>query len=125
MSRPEFEELESIYVAIKDLDKVINSNSTDKIDEAVNCIKNLDKNQFDSDTQTKILLDLRNGLMKMYSERINHLDESIGANNQRGNLSPLPTNPNRAAIQQYRGTIPNATEKVISDGRNDDNIKEA
>lgn len=78
VSKVEFEKLDILYSAIKDLDKVIESDSKDKFQEAIDCIKNINKNEFDDSDQNMLITQIRESLLKIYIREFNELNKPIG-----------------------------------------------
>lgn len=81
ISGEEFLKLGVLYTAITDLDQIINNDSDDKLVEAVNAIKELDKKELSVTTQNEIVSAIRKALVNIYSSKVNSLNENIGINN--------------------------------------------
>lgn len=76
----EFEKLNELYIAIRDIDKIIMSDSKDKLDDLNNAIKNIDKNKFDKSVENDIIFSYRDALVKIYENCINELNSNIKPN---------------------------------------------
>ena len=80
--KPEFEKLESVYTAIKDLDRVMDGksgNKEDMFDNAINAIKSIDKRSLDTDIiKEKVITGIREALVKMYMESAEKINSGIG-----------------------------------------------
>lgn len=73
----QFEKLNEIYSAIKDVDKIIMSDSKEKLDDVINALKNIDKNKFDKSLENNILFCYRDALVKIYNSSISELNSNI------------------------------------------------
>ena len=80
ISGEEFLKLGVLYTAITDLDQIINNDSDDKLVEAVNAIKELDKKELSVTTQNEIVSAIRKALVNIYTDKINSLNDNIGIN---------------------------------------------
>lgn len=74
----EFEKLKDLYTAISDLDRIFNSDSEEKFDAAVNAVKNLNRKEFSSKLQNKIVSDIKEAVIEIYINDMNSLNGSIG-----------------------------------------------
>lgn len=72
-----FEKLNLVFTAIKDIDRINNLNSKEKIDSVNNAVKNLDKKLFDEETAQKISDAYREGLVKIYNSYIESLNVQV------------------------------------------------
>ena len=72
-----FEKLKDLYTAIVDLDNILNSDTDEKFDFAVNVVKNLNKKEFSQELQNKIILDIREAIEQIYVRDMNSVNESI------------------------------------------------
>ena len=70
ISGEEFLKLGVVYTARTDLDQIINNDSDDKLVEAVNAIKELDKKELSVTTQNKIVSAIRKALINIYSNKV-------------------------------------------------------
>lgn len=96
---PEFERLNTIYSAIKDIDRIRNSESEEKFDDILNVIKDIKKNEFDDENTEKIILGIRDALEKIYRESLIKLNNGIALSTTFGEISGF--------IPGYRGAISN------------------
>ena len=115
--KDEFVKLSTIYEAIKDLDRISKSDNDEKFDDAVNAIKNINRKEFDSDIQNRIINGIREALIKIYQENVNSLNTSI-------NLSSIYWRPGVRDIDQNTATksavfnnIDKAAQAVVRDSR--------
>ena len=77
MPRVEFDKLSTVYDAIKGLDKVLESKNDDKIEEVINCIKEIDRSEFDPEIQNRIITDFKEALLKIYNDTLESLNLDI------------------------------------------------
>lgn len=89
-STPDFEKLCSIYSAIKDIDRIRNSNSEEKFDEILNVIKDIKKTEFDDENMEKIIDGIRDALLKIYKESLTKLNSGISLNSSFTNTDTFP-----------------------------------
>lgn len=89
-STPDFEKLCSIYSAIKDIDRIRNSNSEEKFDEILNVIKDIKKTEFDDENMEKIIDGIRDALLKIYKESLIKLNSGISLNSSFTNTDTFP-----------------------------------
>lgn len=123
-STPDFEKLCSIYSAIKDIDRIRNSNSEEKFDEILNVIKDIKKTEFDDENMEKIIDGIRDALMKIYKESLTKLNSGISLNssftnsgtfpfggNMRGNVIDVPLSHSETPLKEdeYVGKITDKT----------------
>lgn len=73
----EFEELQQTYLAIKDLDQVIASNSTTKLEDAWNVLAQINKDKFEQHFVDGILSTMREALLKIFVDSQTALNSSI------------------------------------------------
>lgn len=73
----EFEEMKLAYLAIKDVDKVINSDSESKLEDAWNVISEIGVDKFDEVNTNLILGSIKDALMRIYLEKEQTLNDSI------------------------------------------------
>lgn len=74
----EFEEMQQVYLAIRDLDKVIASDSKAKLEDAWNVIAEVSKDKFDPKYVESILDATRSALIQIFKEKEAAIDNSIG-----------------------------------------------
>ena len=98
---PEFEKLNTIYSAIRDIDRIRNSQSEEKFDEILNVIKDIKKQEFDEENTEKIILGIRDALEKIYRESLIKLNSGISLSTTFGNINSFPP------FSPSRGTITN------------------
>lgn len=82
MPRVEFDKLSTVYDAIKDLDKVLESKSEDKLEDAINCIKNVNRAEFSPEIQDRIINDFKDALFKIYNDTLSELNLDISLKTQ-------------------------------------------
>ena len=73
----EFEEMQQAYLAIKDIDKVIASESSTKLEDAWNVIAEVGKDKFDTENVDSMLTSMRDALVKIFREKEKMLNDSI------------------------------------------------
>lgn len=73
----EFEKLSEIYGAIKSIDRIVASDSKEKLDNVLVALKDIKKEEFDSDITLEIINGYRNALLKIYQNIIGDLNTSI------------------------------------------------
>lgn len=81
--RDKFEELSALYSAIVDITNISsdeNRSKTDKLDDAFNSIKNIAKDEFDDDYINRILNNIKEAMVTMYSKKSNEINSAIGLN---------------------------------------------
>lgn len=98
---PEFEKLNTIYSAIRDIDRIRNSQSEEKFDDILNVIKDIKKQEFDEENTEKIILGIRDALEKIYRESLIKLNSGISLSTTFGNFNNFPP------FSSSRGTITN------------------
>ena len=77
--KTDFEKLEILYTAINDLNKVLeNKDSNTRIDDLFNAIKEVDKSEFDSEIQDRIIKSFIDAVTKIYTDESIRLNSSIG-----------------------------------------------
>lgn len=74
----EFDELQQVYIAIRDVDAVINGESKTKLEDAWNVISSINKEKFDEGNVSIILETIRACLVQIYRDRQDELNQSIG-----------------------------------------------
>lgn len=79
---PDFEKLNLIYSAIRDIDKIRASKSEDKFDEIMNVIKDIKKQEFDEENTEKVIMGIRNALVKIYVNSLGNLNNTIALQSQ-------------------------------------------
>ena len=75
----EFEEMQKAYIAIRDVDNVINGNSNTKLEDAWNVIAEVSKDKFDSVNVDEILINIRAALVKIFEEKQQMINDSINS----------------------------------------------
>ena len=98
---PEFEKLNTIYSAIRDIDRIRNSQSEEKFDDILNVIKDIKKQEFDEENTEKIILGIRDALEKIYRESLIKLNSGISLSTTFENINNFPP------FSSNRGTITN------------------
>lgn len=73
----EFDEMKLAYLAIKDVDKVIASDSDSKLEDAWNVISEIGVDKFDEVNTNLILGSIKDALMRIYLEKEQTLNDSI------------------------------------------------
>lgn len=79
---PDFEKLNLIYSAIRDIDKIRESKSEDKFDEIMNVIKDIKKQEFDKENTEKVIMGIRNALVRIYMNSLGNLNNTIALQSQ-------------------------------------------
>lgn len=131
--KSDFEKLNEIWTAIKDVDEIYNSNSEDKIDDIINAVKSIDKKEFDQEAQNIIVSGFRNGLLNIYKQLFDSLNKGIDEIGGLASIQMNKTKPsnstnayinnvksiedvNNGSTQEYFGT--NNDVEVIDESRN-------
>ena len=115
--KTDFEKLEILYTAINDLNKVLeNKDSDTRIDDLFNVIKEVDKSEFDSEIQDRIIKSFIDAVTKIYTDESIRLNSSIGL---AFTVPPVNSN-NRSSIQDgtYSSKSPIANrweDKIINE----------
>ena len=73
-----FAEIEKIHGAIRDIDRIRNSKTPDRLDDVWNVIKDIERVKFDDANTEKIIDGIRSSLVVMYRNLIKHADADIG-----------------------------------------------
>ena len=76
--RLEFDKLDQLYTALRDIDNVENSKSDCKLDDVWNVIKDIDKTQFDDGIEDDIVSSIRSAIEKIYLNYFNQVNSVIG-----------------------------------------------
>ena len=120
---PEFEKLNTIYSAIRDIDRIRNSQSEEKFDDILNVIKDIKKQEFDEENTEKIILGIRDALEKIYRESLIKLNSGISLSTTFGNINSFPPfSPSRGTITNLNIiTEENTTEDVLYNNAESDN----
>lgn len=111
---PEFEKLNTIYSAIRDIDRIRNSQSEEKFDDILNVIKDIKKQEFDEENTEKIILGIRDALEKIYRESLIKLNSGISLSTTFGNINNFPP------FSSSRGTITNLN--IITEENNTEDV---
>ena len=119
---PEFEKLNTIYSAIRDIDRIRNSQSEEKFDDILNVIKDIKKQEFDEENTEKIILGIRDALEKIYRESLIKLNSGISLSTTFGNFNNFhPFSSSRGTITNLNIiTEENNTEDRYYSANNDD-----
>ena len=74
----EFEEMQAAFIAIRDIDAIVEGNSATKLEDAWNVLSSISKDKFDSVTVNQILKLYRESLVRIYLEKETELNSSVG-----------------------------------------------
>ena len=77
-----FSEMQKLWSAIKDIDRINESGSKDKLDDIWQCINQVSKKDFDSHNTDIIIKGIRDSLLKIYIDRIKEASSEIGIDAQ-------------------------------------------
>lgn len=73
-----FSKAEDVYGAIRDIDRIIDRNSPEKLDEVWHTLSQISKSDFDPNNVDKIISAIRDSLVKIYRTEILELSNEIG-----------------------------------------------
>lgn len=104
--KADFEKLNVLWTAIRDVDEIFKSNTDDKIDDIINAVKNINKKEFDMESQDIIVGGFRQGLLNIYKELFDSLNDGI---DELGGLAHSPINKSRPVDSD---NVPNKVENV-------------
>jgi hypothetical protein len=77
-SSPNFKKAETTWEAIKDLDRILSTQSQEKLDETMHALADIDKTEFSIEDQNKIVSSIRSCLVKIYREAMTSINNDIG-----------------------------------------------
>lgn len=76
--KSDFEKLQSLYSAIIDLNKVLEDKTSDtRFDDAINCIKEINKSDFDKSIEEDIIVSIKNAVLKIYNDESERLNKAL------------------------------------------------
>ena len=79
--KPEFEKLEGVFSAIKEIDRVLLNNTDDIFENVLTAIKDIDKKSLDKDIiKEKVIGGIRESLVKIYKDGFIQTNMNIGIN---------------------------------------------
>ena len=90
--KTDFEKLNELWVAIRDVDEIFKSDNDDKIDDIINAVKNINKKEFDAESQNTIVSGFRQGLLNIYKNLFENLNSGI---DEIGGLATCPMNKSK------------------------------
>ena len=90
--KTDFEKLNELWTAIRDVDEIFKSDNDDKIDDIINAVKNINKKEFDRESQDIIVSGFRQGLLNIYKELFENLNNGI---DELGGLASSPLNKSK------------------------------
>lgn len=77
MLNDDFEKMQLIYSTIKDIDKILMSNSDEKFDDLVVALKNINRKEISDDVINTIGTALRTALLEIYNKCQKSVNDSI------------------------------------------------
>lgn len=81
--KSDFEKLEALYGAIIDLNKVLEDKSSDtRFDDAINCIKEINKSDFDKSIEEDIIKSIKDAVLKIYTDESDRLNKALTDTNK-------------------------------------------
>ena len=114
--KTDFERLNELWTAIRDVDEIFRSNNDDKIDDIINAVKNINKKEFDIESQNIIVSGFRQGLLNIYKELFESLNNGI---DELGGLASCPMNKsnpvdsNNASVNKIESVNNGSTQEYF------------
>ena len=89
-----FEEVETMYKAIKDIgliqEQTINDPKDSRLDQTMMAIKEIKRDCFDTDLETKIIVNIKEMVMKAYNEKFKSINDDLDRPvNNKGQLDDI------------------------------------
>lgn len=100
-----FKNIDKIYTAIKDIDKALKSTSTDKLDDVMNYINDIERKNFDVEILNEVIGSIRKILVKLYLEELSVYNKDIGLTPEDFNIK-VPVVEEKAATNIFDIKIP-------------------
>ena len=113
--KTDFEKLNELWTAIRDVDEIYKSDNDDKIDDIINAVKNINKKEFDAESQNIIVSGFRQGLLNIYKELFENLNAGI---DEIGGLATCPMNKSNPVDSV------NVSANKVVDGANNGSTQE-
>ena len=124
--KTDFEKLNELWGAIRDVDKIYNSTSGERIDNLINAVKNINKSEFHEEAQNKIITGFREGLLNIYKELFNNLNkgiDNIGGLAPVSNVSKVESGESiDSTVNQYNNINNGSTQEYFSLFTEDNNV---
>lgn len=125
--KTDFEKLNELWTAIRDVDEIFKSNTDDKIDDIINAVKNINKKEFDMESQDIIVGGFRQGLLNIYKELFDNLNKGI---DELGGLAHSTINKSRpvdsdnTVVNRVEGVNNGSTQEYFVSSSNSNDIEE-
>ena len=80
----EFEEINELYTAIKDIDKIMSrtNNNESRLENVLHVVKEIDKSNYDPEIEESIIKYIRSAILKMYVDRMKTINDQIHVSGQ-------------------------------------------
>lgn len=103
----EFEEIDELYTAIKDIDKIMSraSNNESRLENVLHVVKEIDKSNYDPEIELSIIKYIRSAIMKMYIDRMKTLNESIDITGQYIDQQGTVLDPNHIGSIHFKQPV--------------------
>lgn len=92
-----FEKLETLYQAISRLDLTISVEETNKLENVLDVVKDISKDDFPKEYQDAMISNIRGALVKLYTDEMSLLSSRLGIQipvlNSPGQIPSLPVSP--------------------------------
>ena len=90
INKPEFEKLEGVFSAVKEIDRILLNNTDDTFEMVLTAIKDIDKKSLDKDIiKDRVIGGIREALVKIYKEGFIETNLNIGINTTFGEDIPV------------------------------------
>lgn len=92
----EFEEINELYTAIKDIDKIMSrkSNNESRLENVLHVVKEIDKSNYDPEIEESIIKYIRSAILKMYVDRMKTINDQIHVSGQYIDQTGTALDPN-------------------------------
>ena len=101
VQRTDFEEIRKVHTAIKDIDRIYDTEDIDRLDDIWNMISDIDKKNFDQKYVEIIYHAIRDSLVQIYYQLINGAEADIGLEKRSTSISAIETYENTRSINPY------------------------
>lgn len=125
--KTDFEKLNELWTAIRDVDEIFRSDNDDKIDDIINAVKNINKKEFDIESQNIIVSGFRQGLLNIYKELFESLNNGI---DELGGLASCPMNKsnpvdsNNASVNKIESVNNGSTQEYFVSSHSSEDLED-
>lgn len=125
--KTDFEKLNELWTAIRDVDEIFKSDTDDKIDDIINAVKNINKKEFDMESQDIIVSGFRQGLLNIYRELFDNLNNGI---DELGGLAhskinkARPVDSNNTSVNRVEDVNNGSTQEYFVSSQSSNDIEE-